>query len=320
MGNPALYPTAIRIFKKDLAKNLFSNNEFLLRSRDWSADAVGNQVVWSQSGASPNVIINNTTVPLTATNRADVQRSFALDEYQSIPTSVNITEELMVNYGMRQDILESHLGQIREHLADRIIYNWALAASQNQGIFKTTGASRPATAPGATGVRFAVTYADILKLQKKLVKDKVPYQVGKINLLVPADLLEEIMNLPEFKSREFFPMQNDTATPLQGAFMVGTIAGARVFVRDKVLISNNDATPVLQLPKVDNNASPRTPATTDCQGMLMWHEDYVVRAVSEASKINIIEGHGKTEFSITGIAGGNSMYSTGLGVAILVEG
>lgn len=320
MANPALYPTAIRIFRKDLAKNLFNNNEFLLRSRDWSADAIGNQVVWSQSGSAPNVVINGTAVPLTPANRTDIQRAFLLDEYQSIPTGVNITEELMVNYALRQDILESHLEQIRSHLADRIIYNWALAAATSGGIFKTTGASRPATAPGATGTRLAVTYADILKLQKKIVKDKVPYQIGKINLLVPADLMEEIMNLNEFKSREYFPMQNDTTSPLNGAFMVGTIAGARVFVQNNVLISNNAATPVLQLPKADNSATPRTPATTDCQGILMWHEDYVVRAVSEASKVNIIEGHGRTEFSITGIAGGTSMYSTGLGVAILVEG
>jgi len=324
--NPANIATAQQIFRQDLAKKLFENEAFLLASQDWTASAVGNKVVWQEDETEPDVVINNATQSLAAADRIDVSASFSLAEYQTRPTRLQFTEEILVNYDKRSSILEGHIKAIQKNMALRILYGWVQGAATNGRIYKTTGASRPAKAPGATGTRKAITYADIISLQKSIIKDEVTWEAGKMNLLIPVELMEELMNLAEFKSRDFYPLGNSSVAQ-QGIVAVGTIAGCNVYVRSKTLVTNSATTPVLQNPKADDTYSFRTPAATDCLTCVMWHSDYVVRAANfnklgtdkRTSLVNIVPYHGGLEFSVTAVAGGASFYKKGQGVAILTE-
>ena len=318
MPAPSGYTTAQKLFLIDLAKNLFPNNEFLAQSKDWSKYAVGNEVIWQQSGAIPNTVINNATVPLTAIRRNDIKRAFSIDEYQSIPTRLDWSEELLVSYDKRADVLENHQKQIEVDLVMRTLYNWAL----NAGVIRTTGATRPASAAGATGLRNSVTYKDLIALRKLIVKQEVKLEAGKMNILLPVDLEEDIMNLIEFKSRDFYPTGNGGSNGANGGSTVmngllGTIAGCNVWTRSSSLVTN--AAGGVQNPKADDTVASRAGAISDNQGIIMWHSDYVIRAKSKATKVNIVEQHGGLEISITAVAGGSNMYATPRGIAVLAE-
>jgi len=327
--NPANITTAQQIFRQDLAKKLFASEAFLLQSLDWTSSAVGKKVVWQEDETEPDVVINNATQALTATDRTDVVVDFSLSEYQTKPNKLQFSEEILVNYNKRASLLEGHIRAVQKNIALRILYGWMLGAATNGRIYKTTGADRAGKAPGATGNRKAVTYADLVALQKSIIKDEVNWEPGKTNLLVPVDLLEEIANLAEFKSRDFYPLGNNGSVPMNGIMAIGTIAGCNVFVRSSTLVTNAAATPVLQNPKADDTYSFRSPvAATDCATIVMWHSDHVVRAANfnkvgtdkKTSLVNIVPYHGGTEFSVTAIAGGSSFYKKGQGVAILTEG
>ncbi len=170
------------------------------------------------------MLINGATTPLVSAYQNDVVVDFDLAEYQTRPHKLQFTEEVLVNYDKRASILEGHIKAVQKNMALRILYNWMLGASTNGRIYKTTGADRPAKAPAATGVRKAVTYADLLTLQKSIIKDGVTWEAGKMNLLIPIDLLEEIANLPEFKARDYYPL-NNSSTPMQGIMAIARLRG-----------------------------------------------------------------------------------------------
>ena len=308
--NPASYTTAQKIFVNELAKKIFAKNDFLKLSKDWSKYVQGNQVIWQQSGNIPQAVINNATQAITAGRRNDTPRQFSVDEYQTQATRLDWSEELLVNYDKRADILEQHLMQIAEDIAMRILANWCLGAKT----VRTTGASRATSLAGATLTRKGVIYKDIVKARKLLVDDEISLDAGKLNMLVPSALEQDIMNLTEFQSRDY-SSQNADSSVISGK--IGTIAGFNVFVRSSALVTS--AAGVAQLRKVDDTFVPRTVAATDNQGIVMWHSDYVVRAAPKNQKVSIIDQHGGTEFSVTALAGGASVYNDNKGVVMLIE-
>lgn len=309
MAKPNTYDTAKEIFLADLARNLFPNNQFILQSRDWSAHTKGKQVNWSESGGKPGVIINRTTTALTPAERTDIARYYEIDEYQSNPTKVAWTDEMVVNYNKRQDILSDHQSQTEVDIVMRILYNWVSGAS---GIVRTSGGDRPAQSSGtASGKRKALTaddFADALS-----VLERQDLNGGQLFALLPTTLLNDVRKIPEFKSKDTY----DTQMLVTGA--IGTIYGIQIFKRSSGIIYNNATKPVAQNPKADNTFSFRTPAATDNESVLIWNNDYVTRSLSPDSLVNMVDVHGGTEFSLTTIAGGSQFKKGGEGIVSIVE-
>lgn len=326
MADTKDYSTAQRIFRTDLAAKLYQTEGFVLQSQDWSADARGNKVSWQEDQQEPNVIINNKTNALTASNKDEIARDFDIDEYQSVPHKINYTEELLTNYQKRQNLIESHLKAHRKTMALRILYNWMKGAMANSRIIETSGSAVTGLAPSATGNRKAIQYKDIIAMQAQLIKDEVEMELGKLNLLIPVAWQQTLMNLSEFKSRDFYPIGNNSSPIIGGMMVIGTIAGCNVFVRSSTLACDKTDYELF-VPKADNALNARTATADDSLTALMWHSDYVVRAANfnkigkdaRTSLVNIIPIHGGTEFSLTAIAGGNSYYQKGQGTAVLVE-
>lgn len=311
--NPTSYATAQQIFLPELVRNLFSDNAFLLQSRDWSAYTYGKTVNFPQAGALPGVVINNDgTVALTPAGRTDINRTYNIEEYQTIPTLIDWSEEMLINYAKRQDVIEAHKGQITNDMALRILFKW-ISGVPAANIVRTSGDDKAAVSPSATGTRKKVTLADFAKLHTVLTNAKVPNDQRRC-ILVPAYMFEDILAIPEFLKLDSNP---NNATLNTGA--VGKVFGFNVFVRDTTIIFNNASAPVAQSPKVDATLSYRTAAAADNQAIIAWHPAFVTRAVSPQSLVSIIPSHGGTAMSATMLAGGHHLYNSMAGVAALVE-
>lgn len=289
------------VWARDIAKNLFKSNAFIMRSRDES-QYVNNDIVHKpQSGAAPTVVKNRTTIPATPSQRADTTVDYPLSSFSSNPTVIRDIEEKETSYNKRMDVLEDHISAIEEVACDDILGTWAATDAAN--IVRTTGASRPAAANGATGNRKKLTLADILAAKTKMDADKIP-QEGRV-MLVPADMYADLLEIDEIVSAEKFGRAN---LP-DGA--VNRIFGFDVYLRAQALVYDNAATPApVTAPAADNNSA-----------VLCWHERFTCRAKGSV-KVFVQEDAPEyfgSIFSAEAKAGGTPHYTNKRGIVSIVQ-
>jgi hypothetical protein len=318
MANPTTYATARQLFAGDLAQNIFPDTSFVAQARNWDNYANNRTVNYSQSGATPLVIRNRsaTAIPAAA-NRVDVLRNYNLSEFQSAPTNIDWTEEQVLAYAKRQDVLRDHLLQVQFDVARTLAFRWAPNAAvpaEQQLIRRTTGGTRPATAPGATTTRLAVVYADLVALRTILSIRNVPND-GRRVMLVPSGMMEDLLALNQVINADF----RIDRPVVNGA--VGMLLGFNIFETNATPIYNNAAGQAAQkqLYLDDDSLTPRAAAVTDNDAILAYHPDFVTRAKNPEQLVNIIPQHGRMEFSLTAIADGAPFYADRRGIAALVQ-
>jgi len=317
MAKPSTYATAVDRFRTDLVRNLFDNTAFLRQSQDWSADALGKTVVYNQSGAKPLGMFNSTTGHGGAVTRTDIRRSFDLDEYITQPTRINVTDEMVINYAKRQEVLADHIAQIDNDTALRGLFRWVQGLPASNILRTQAGVATPAVrvagAPGATGNRARVVKNDIVAIRSRFIKSNIPFTPGKWNMLVPADMMLDLWDINEFVSKDYI----DESPIPQGA--MGRRFGFNIWEVPSGVSFNNAATPVANNPKPDDTFTPYAGAATDNQAIIAWHSDYVVRAISPNTTVSIVPVHGGTEFSTTSICGFSPLANNFRGIIALVE-
>jgi len=311
--NPSLYDTARQLFSAELVMNIFPNNSFLLRSRDWGSNTMGKVVNYAEAGAIPDVIRNNDGSPIGVTRRVDVNNFFALDEFQTVPIMVDFTEEILVNFSKRQDVMSANMMSTNNDIARTMMYRW-LSGVPAGNIIRTSGDDRTATAAGATGTRKKITIADIVNAGKVMNAQDVPDDGGRC-MLISAEQWADLQMIDHFWDMAKNP---NNATLATGA--ITKIMGFDVYVRSTTVVANNASTPVMQLYKADSTKNLRAGAASDNNVTMFWHDKFTTRAASpSASKVNIVPTHGGDEFSVTALAGGRAYHSDFRGVVALVE-
>lgn len=307
MPKPNTYTTAQIIFLADLVRNLFANNMFLLQSRNWNAFANGKEVRWNQDGAKPGLVINRNATPLTASQIIDVVRSYELDEFQTMPTRLDWTNEMVINYAKRQSTLENHQKVIESGTAMRILHSWASAAPTT---VLTTGAAKAPTLPNAVGNKLAATLDDFLSARAELNHQDIPDD-GRRVAVMPSHMEEDITK-EIIKDTNKYP---GDGVVLDGA--IGKIAGFNIYMRSTTLPFNAAGVP--QLIQADDDTSLRTGQSTDREGITCYHPDFVTRSISPSSLVTIKPEHGGLEMSATIIAGGSQYRQAGEGIVNIVE-
>ena len=149
-----------------------------------------NTINLSQIGADPNVIKDNTTWPLTPTQRTDSGIQIPLATYDTEPTHVTNVEELETAYDKCESVVRQHANALYTKACLSAAYNIAPASNTAAApVLATTGANR------GDGNK-ALTYKDLLKLRTAFNKANYPLQ-GRVLLLSPEheeDLLAEDVN------------------------------------------------------------------------------------------------------------------------------
>jgi hypothetical protein len=150
-------------------------------------DKVDNEVIhFVQIGGDPQVLLNNTTYPISIVALTDTDKPIGLDKYQTEVTPVTDDELHAISYDKMASVLERHREAIDEKRYAKALHALAPAGHTTATpVLLTTGAN------DGSG-RLQITRKDILLLKKAYDKLKVPI-TGRILVLCPDhvnDLLE----------------------------------------------------------------------------------------------------------------------------------
>lgn len=293
-----------QVFSADLAKNLFPDNAFYKNSKDDSAFVESDVVNLPHAGSIPGVEVDRTTKGVAA-KRVDSATSYDLSELSTDPTWIQYSEELIVNYAKRANIVEEHSSALNTAIADFMAHEWATNAGVVQ--VRTTGAAvRPAGSPSATGNRKRIVLADLLNIQKAMNKQEIPLE-GRFAVITP-DMLEDLLMIDEVKNSDF----NKVKPLVDGS--VGMFLGFNFFVRSRVNVYDNAGTPALK-------AIGAAGAAADNQGAIFWNKNFVRRAeggVKTFAKIGDPELYGDAVSALVR-CGGIGANKDGKGVIALIE-
>lgn len=257
------------IWINDIQENLYVMNPWMLKSKDDSAFVAFKTVHIPQSGAASAITKNNTSWPLTAVQRTDTDFTYNIDDYSTGSFFVTNFEELQLSYDKRASIFQDYNNNLSNAIANNLAYNWSPSATASR-VVRTTGATvSTALAEGATGVRNAITLADIVAAKSLLDKEGIP-AAGRV-IVMPTDIYNSqflsIANISQF-------YQLGSAVLPDG--VVNRIYGFDIYI--KPIVATYDSTGIA-LKAVDADGTVTTPATTDNLSCLCYHPDFVSRAV-----------------------------------------
>jgi len=287
----------LKVFSKDLQKNLFPANEFYKQSKLDSVN--GGTVEVPQSGSKPTVEVD-ATVPLTPEARVDSVLTYSVHKFNTPPIYVEDANEAVINYSKRMDIMGDHIAMLNTTIAERIGTAWCPADGSSS--LKTTGATRPSSAGGAA-VK-AVTYNDILNLMTALDAQDIPAD-GRY-LLASANMYADLLKLPEFTSSDF-----QKGVPVENG-VVGEILGFKVYKRSKSVRYDNTFQKI---------AAGTSAQTTDRDAIIAWHKSFVRRAEGNAKTYGRFDDPEYLGSIVNAMvrAGGSKGRTNGEGVAVLIQ-
>lgn len=297
------------IWATDIQENLYPMNPFMQRAADHSAWVSHLTVHLPQAGNVPTVYKNNTSLPLSITDRTDADLTYSLNNYKAEPILIANLEELQISYDKRASVMYNYYQQIGKVVANQTLYAWAPSGASR--ITRTTGSAvATALAPSATGNRNAITLADIAALKAILDRDNVPAE-GRI-LVMPSDIynnqLLAISNIQAFYAYNRPTLQDGKAP---------TIFGFEVVVRPSVVVYDSSAV----LKSIGDNGDPSTPATGDNLGVIAYHPAFVAKALGS---INVYANENRAEyygsiFSAEVQHGASPLRTNYVGVAALIQ-
>lgn len=296
------------VWARDIKEKLFPSNAFMSQAMDDSIYVDNNIVHLNNAGDLPVVDIDRDTFPAPINKLSDSEINYALKKFTTRPTHIEDIDEIEVAYNKRQSVLKRHSDQLNTTIANWMAYAWA--ATQGANIIRTTGDSRAVVVPGATGNRKELKIDDIFKAKGILDDMDVPEE-GRV-MLIPSYMYNDLL-------------ENEKATLLRMDFSgearitsgeLDMILGFKMYKRGKknVVTYTNAATPVLRAPDA-------APLATANAGVLIWHPDFVRRALGN---VKVYADEDKPEyygsiFSAMARANGRKAYADETGVVAIVE-
>ena len=256
-----------------------------------------------QAGATPTVVKNPSSFPLSVSQRTDDVLEYNVHAFATNPIHIEDVNEAMTNYSKRQDIIKDHVNALNTRIADEMAFIWAVTATSNK-IF-TTGSNVAAAAPGATGNRKGLTRADLAKLS--VMFDKDDCLADERNILISAAQYEELLNIDSFINFDFVNRK-----PVVDG-QIGEIFGMKVFKRSRNTVFNNSNV---------KKAVGASTAATDKLSILAWSDSYVRRAEGAVKLYADIENPLYLGSIFNGLvrAGGTAGRSDEKGVYSLIQG
>ena len=250
----------VKLFGRDIQKNLFPDNAFYKNSRlDGGINVNAKTVQVPQSGSEPSILTNPSSFPLAITQRTDDTKEYSVDLLATQPIHIEDVNLMVINYDKRQDVLSDHTMALNTAVAGRMAYAWAPDGSNAAKILKTTGGTRPSSVSGGAAKK-AVTYDDIVALGAAMDLENVP-EDGRY-LLADAQMYSDLLKINEFISFDYKEKAVSTGA-------IGTILGFTVYKRSTAVFYDDT---------FNIKAYGDAPATTDRGGILAWHKSFVRRA------------------------------------------
>lgn len=285
----------IELFSAVINKNLFQNNTFMRMGTDHSqyvrylngdGQQKGAAVVHVPSaGARPVITKNQTSFPVTAANRTDVDLTYNIDAYYTTPWYMTQVESETVAYDKAESLVYGMVGTLGETLGNQTAYKWAPSTASTFGttrIFRTLGLPQSAAlASGATGSRSAITLSNFAQAKNLMDSDLMPAD-GERYFVIPSamwnfDVLP-LANLTQYlQLGSTAGLQEGQITPQTIPGYVGRIYGFNVIERPSVVIYTSGLT----LININDAGVPTTSNATDELGCIFFHKTAVSNAIGE---------------------------------------
>ena len=247
------------IWVNTLIEDFWPDNSFVQKSVDHSAYVNDKSVHVPNGGAAPTIHKNLSEFPASISQRVDADLSYDLDKYYSEPILVQQLDLVELSYDKRTSILKQSKTALQQAVIADLIKNWA---SKKGSIVTTSGSATEAHIHAtATGMRNAMTRADVLKVKKVMDADDVPAE-GR-SILLDAEMYNQLLNSLTSAETVNFLAGADPAKGIIGQFM-----GFEFYMRSSVLVTAAGGT-------LKTGAA----AATDCGAGLAWHEESVSRAL-----------------------------------------
>ncbi len=173
-----------------ILEGFYPNDSFMSEARDMSSLVEYNKINLAEAGASPSVLIDNTSYPIAVTSRTDTPLELALKTLDTTSTVVKNLEAMELAYDKMASVIYGHKKELFKKAAQLAAWNWAPSSNAtNTPVFATTGAV-------ADGYG-KLTFADILTMRKKFDLLDFPDD-GRILVLNPiheGNLIAEDLQL-----------------------------------------------------------------------------------------------------------------------------
>ncbi len=263
------------IWVSDIQETLYQGSEFVNNSTDDSAFVENKTVHLPQSGTSPAIVKDRSSLPATITQRTDSEETYTLSEYTTDPILITDIDELQTSYAKRSSVLGQHVNTLNERIGDETAQIWAPEGSASL-VLRTTGAATADQPAGTTATRRLVLKEDIAKMAQKLDTDNMP--MNDRFLLMPVSMYYELFQVDALIRRDF---TDTTALPTG---VINQIFGFNVMVRPTVALHDGS----------DNKlAVGATPATNDSFSAIAWHRSAVRKALGS---IKVFADEDKPEY------------------------
>jgi hypothetical protein len=303
------------VWSPNIQEQLFPNNSFVDRCVNMDAwvqpDGYAGYIVnVPQSGASVNVVKNRTQFPVPATLRSDTNRTMQMDEYSSEMIRLPRADQKFLSYDKRSSIVRGSANKMGNEMAIDIMQAWA--ADTAARFRRTTGTAVSAALYNNawSGNRAPLTLADIMATKRLLDKDEVPGDDNKRYMMIVPELEADLIAIANQIQFGAF----DTPTLTEGR--VTRLLGFNVIVRSSTpLYNGSSGSPALKA----IGAAPV--AATDAFAALVWHSDFVGRAMAD---VEIFEndrdaGYQGDTFSFVGYCKAMKMRENNVGVAAIIQ-
>lgn len=297
------------VWAAEIAEQLFPDNSIVNESKNDDMYATADEVNLPIAGANPDVLVNNTTYPLTPVQRTDTVLRYSVDKLETKPSVVVGLEQISLSYDKRLSIQAAHVSSLNTKSATYVIGKWAPKTSTGGIIVRTTGADRAAIVKGATGLRKRIQLDDIIQVVEILDEADID-EDGRIAYF-PAKMRADLFRIADIRNKSEFGIEvlpNGT---------VSKIMGFKIMYRSEASVYNAAGTASL-----DMLAASPSVATSNA-GALFFHPNFV-RKGFYAVQANIsqpsAEYSGGQSMNAIMKMGASPAYPDFRGVVALVEG
>ena len=298
---------AVELWADRIVEPLFADDSVLSKVKrvDDTFILNGSVVHIPQAGSNANVQKNRAVFPGVVVQRTDTDITFPLDVFTTDPVLITAAEEMETSYKKMDSVLGTMPKNIRNVITNDLLYNWAATGAAQ--IARTTGALVATNlAPGATGTRRVITYADIVAAMTRFDDTDVPAEDRY--LLLDAIQYGELLQDPEVTKLSIEKLAD------RAKGVVAELAGFKILKRSRTTVFTDAATPVKKAPGAAT-------AVTDNRSALFFQSDCLNAALGEVKffeTINSAEHYGDI-YSCLIKGGGRQERADGLGVLSLVQ-
>ena len=172
------------IWITSIVEKLFADDTFASRAQNHSAFSDGKKVHVPNAGALPAVTVDNTTYPVSHSERTDTDLNYDLHKYEIGPVRVGSIDDVQLSYDKRSSVLAGVRNALTEQVHTDVLTGWVAACS------------------AAANKAVAATFGKAAVLAIKLAFDKkdIP-QNGRCIVLTPEaynELLDELSDAEQF--------------------------------------------------------------------------------------------------------------------------